>query len=242
MPRSGGRTANRGLQITVRLRAIRSNRWPPCRPDWAPVQHLDRATSGCKRCGGRTRAAGPTLRFPASTAQAVRSHRVVEQRVATAREARSWRPPCDGQRDHANGSRERTQRTVALDQSGQLEVLDARKAAGVDDRIHQAAQTGLPGLDRLLVDRHPQARGVVAAGRPALTAVMTLSGWSPGQVAHRSGRVLMETFRITGGIRFCIEWPDPRSSGSRAHYTRLGAVQPAGRAGHVRAQGPQYLE
>src|SRR5919206_2988417 len=50
-------------------------------------------------------------------------------------------PPCDGQRDHANGSRERTQRTVALDQSALLEVLDALKAADVDDRIRQAAQT-----------------------------------------------------------------------------------------------------
>jgi transposase-like protein len=50
-------------------------------------------------------------------------------------------PPCDGQRDHANGSRERTQRTVALDQSALLEVLDALKAAEVDDRIGQAAQT-----------------------------------------------------------------------------------------------------
>jgi transposase-like protein len=35
----------------------------------------------------------------------------------------------------------RTQRTVALDQSGLLEVLDALKAAEVDDRIRQAAQT-----------------------------------------------------------------------------------------------------
>src|SRR5918996_3998389 len=41
----------------------------------------------------------------------------------------------------ANGSRERTQRTVALDQSALLEVLDALKAAEVDDRIRQAAQT-----------------------------------------------------------------------------------------------------
>jgi hypothetical protein len=49
-------------------------------------------------------------------------------------------PPCDGQRDQANGSRERT-RTVALDQSALLEVLDALKAAEVDDRIRQAAQT-----------------------------------------------------------------------------------------------------
>jgi putative transposase len=41
----------------------------------------------------------------------------------------------------ANGSRERTQRTVALDQSALLEVLDALKVAEVDDRIRQAAQT-----------------------------------------------------------------------------------------------------
>jgi putative transposase len=42
---------------------------------------------------------------------------------------------------HANGSRGRTQRTMALDQSALLEVLDALKAAEVDDRIRQAAQT-----------------------------------------------------------------------------------------------------
>jgi putative transposase len=41
----------------------------------------------------------------------------------------------------ANGARERTQRTVALDQSALLEVLDALTVAEVDDRIRQAAQT-----------------------------------------------------------------------------------------------------
>jgi hypothetical protein len=41
----------------------------------------------------------------------------------------------------SNGARERTQRTVALDQSALLEVMDALKAAEVDDRIRQAAQT-----------------------------------------------------------------------------------------------------
>jgi putative transposase len=41
----------------------------------------------------------------------------------------------------ANGARERTQRTVALDQSALIEVLDALTAAEVDDRIRQAAQT-----------------------------------------------------------------------------------------------------
>jgi putative transposase len=41
----------------------------------------------------------------------------------------------------SNGARERTQRTVALNQSALLEVMDALKAAEVDDRIRQAAQT-----------------------------------------------------------------------------------------------------
>src|SRR3954462_15029781 len=50
-------------------------------------------------------------------------------------------PPCDGQRDHANGSRGRTQHTMALDQSALLEVLDALKAADVDDRVRSAATT-----------------------------------------------------------------------------------------------------
>ena len=58
------------------------------------------------------------------------------------------RPPCDGQRDHGNGSREPTQRTVALDQSALLEVVDALKAAEVDDRIRQAAQTIYQALSR----------------------------------------------------------------------------------------------
>ena len=42
---------------------------------------------------------------------------------------------------HANGSRGRTQHTMALDQSALLEVLEALKAAEVDDQIRQAAET-----------------------------------------------------------------------------------------------------
>jgi putative transposase len=42
---------------------------------------------------------------------------------------------------HANVSRGRTQHTMALDQSALLEVLEALKAAEVDDRIRQAAET-----------------------------------------------------------------------------------------------------
>src|SRR5215218_10423021 len=59
---------------------------------------------------------------------------------------------------HANGSRERTQRTVALDQSALLEVLDALKVAHVDDRIRQAAQT----IDQALIEAELTA--VIGAG------------------------------------------------------------------------------
>ena len=38
--------------------------------------------------------------------------------------------------------------TMVLAQSALLEVLDALKAAEVDDRIRQAAETDLPGPDR----------------------------------------------------------------------------------------------
>jgi hypothetical protein len=38
-------------------------------------------------------------------------------------------------------SRERTQHTMALNQSALLEALDALKAADVDDRIRSAATT-----------------------------------------------------------------------------------------------------
>src|SRR6188508_1236912 len=41
----------------------------------------------------------------------------------------------------ANGSRGRTQHTMALEQSALLELLEVLKAADVDDRIRQAATT-----------------------------------------------------------------------------------------------------
>src|ERR671935_822715 len=93
---------------------------------------------------------------------------------------REW-PPCDGQRDHANGSREPTQRTVALDQSALLEVLDALKAAEVDDRIRQAAQT----IYQALIEAE-------------LTSVIGAAPHerSPERLAHRNGhraRVLTTT-------------------------------------------------
>jgi len=81
----------------------------------------------------------------------------------------------------ANGSRERTQRTVALDQSALLEVLDALKAAEVDDRIRQAAQT----IDQALIEAELTA--VIGAAPRERT---------PDRLAHRNGhraRVLSTT-------------------------------------------------
>jgi putative transposase len=81
----------------------------------------------------------------------------------------------------ANGSRERTQRTVALDQSALLEVLDALMVAEVDDRIRQAAQT----IYQALIEAELTA--VIGAGPHAR---------SPDRLAQRNGhrpRVLATT-------------------------------------------------
>src|SRR5690606_24232446 len=48
---------------------------------------------------------------------------------------------CDGQRDRLKGARGRTRRTMTLDQSALLEVLEALKSADVEDRVRSAAET-----------------------------------------------------------------------------------------------------
>jgi Transposase, Mutator family len=91
------------------------------------------------------------------------------------------RPPCDGQRDHANGARERTQPTVALHQSALGEVLDALEGAEVDDRIRQAAQT----IYQALIEA--ELTSVIGAG---------LQQRTPDRLAQRNGhrpRVLATT-------------------------------------------------
>ena len=77
----------------------------------------------------------------------------------------------------ANGSRERTQRTVALDQSALLEVLDALKGRGGRRPHPPGRPDDLPGLDRGRVHRggrsRPEsahARAVGPAQRPPATA------------------------------------------------------------------------
>ena len=47
---------------------------------------------------------------------------------------------------------------MALDQSALLEVLEALKAADVDDRIRSAAADDLPGADRRRADRGDRRR------------------------------------------------------------------------------------
>jgi hypothetical protein len=97
----------------------------------------------------------------------------------------------------ANGARERTQRTVALDQSALLEVLDALKTAVVDDRIGQAAQTIYQALIEAELtsvigaaphQRTPERLGQRNGHRPRVLAT-TAGIWSCGSQA--AGRVVL---------------------------------------------------
>ena len=71
---------------------------------------------------------------------------------------------------HANGFRGRTQRTMALDQSALLEVLEALKAAEVDDQIRQAAET----IYQALIEA--ELASVIGALRVNVMAVVRGSG------------------------------------------------------------------
>ena len=95
----------------------------------------------------------------------------------------------------------RTQRTVALDQSALLEVMDALKAAEVDDRIRQAAQT----IDHAFIEaevtavigaapHEPQAteRESAQLRRPGFAA-----SWGNGDVHGGSGP-FADTEEVTG--------------------------------------------
>ena len=122
----------------------------------------------------------------------------------------------------ANGSRERTQRTVALDQSALLEVLDALTAAEVDDRIRQATQTiYLSGLDRSRA--HPRDRRCTtpAHRRPSHPAQRP----SAPRVNHDGGG--------SGAA-------DPQAAGGVVVPQLVGAPPP-GRPGVVRGDHGGYL-
>src|SRR3712207_2172279 len=76
-------------------------------------------------------------------------------------------PSCDGQRDHANGSRGRTQHAMALDQSALLELLDVLNATDVVDRIRTATEA----LYQALIEAELTA--VIGAGPHERTGTRT---------------------------------------------------------------------
>ena len=121
---------------------------------------------------------------------------------------------------HANGSRGRTQRTMALDQSALLEVLDALKAAEVDDRIRQAAETIYQALieaelasviGALLHERTGTRTGHRNGHRPRVLA-STPGIWSCGSPSCARGR--------SGHVAHQESPSRPAASGrtSTAHY------------------------
>src|SRR3954449_1088874 len=106
-------------------------------------------------------------------------------------EGTSW----DGQRDHANGSRGRTQRTMALDQSALLEVLEALKAADVDDRIRAAAIT----IYQALIE----AELTAVIGAAPLATLFDLLRGSPAGPATRGG-VVARPAGLRGGRQHAV--------------------------------------
>ena len=73
---------------------------------------------------------------------------------------------------------------MALDQSALLEVLDALKAADVADRVRQAAETDLPGVDRGRADRGDRRRACTSAPTPAPSSATVTA---PDAVDHGRG-------------------------------------------------------
>jgi hypothetical protein len=90
----------------------------------------------------------------------------------------------------SNGARERTQRTVALDQSALLEVLDALKAAEVDDRIRQAAQT----IDHAFIEAE-------------VTAVIGAAPHEPQATERESASLRRPGFAASWGTAMCTAVP-----------------------------------
>src|SRR5215203_4048683 len=107
-------------------------------------------------------------------------------------------PSCEGQRDHANGSRGRTQHTMALDQSALLEVLEALKAADVDDRIRSAATT----IYQALIEAELTA--VIGAGPHERTDARTAqrNGSRPRTLTTTAGDLELRIPKLRAGSFF----------------------------------------
>jgi putative transposase len=98
----------------------------------------------------------------------------------------------------ANGSRERTQRTVALDQSALLEVLDALTAAEVDDRIRQAAQT----IDQALIEAELTAVIGAAPDQRTDTRLTQRNGHRPRVLTTTAGDLELQIPKLRVGSFF----------------------------------------
>jgi hypothetical protein len=96
---------------------------------------------------------------------------------------------------------------MAMDQSALLEVLEALKAADVDERVRQATQT----LYQALIDAE-------------LTAVIGAGPWehAEGRVGHRNGS-RPRTLSSTGGIWSCGSRSCGQARSSRRCWSGAGA-------------------
>jgi hypothetical protein len=115
------------------------------------------------------------------------------------------RPPCEGQRDHANGSRERTLHTMALDQSALLEVLEVSRICAELD-VEVAAFR-----DRSLSEqpfRYVFSDATYCKARVAIGSSLRRSWWPPASrptgAARCSGSTSVIARTVSSG---------PRSSG-----------------------------
>jgi Transposase, Mutator family len=143
---------------------------------------------------------------------------------------------------HANGFRGRTQRTMALDQSALLEVLEALKAAEVDDQIRQAAET----IYQALIEA--ELASVIGALPHERTGARTghRNGHRPRVLASTAGDLELRILKLRTGSFFASLLERRRrvdQSGWGAYgggLPRLTADQNAGATGERYGSGQRF--
>jgi putative transposase len=106
----------------------------------------------------------------------------------------SRRPPCDGQRDQANGSRE--------GHTALLEVLEALKTAQVDGRIRQAAQT----IYQALIEAELTAVIGAALHERTEARVAQRNGHRPRLLTTTAGDLELRIHKLRAGSFFPACW------------------------------------
>jgi hypothetical protein len=117
----------------------------------------------------------------------------------TARLRRPGGPPCDGQRNPRQWvSRKDTSTTMALGQSALLEVLEALKAAEVDDKIRLVAET----ICQALIEA--ELSSVIGAFPHQRTETRTAqrSGYRPRTLSTTAGDLELKVRRLRAGAFF----------------------------------------